>query len=103
MPRELDKNQQFNLVQKFVTNNLTPLGVVADVNAHELEPSNEPDWNPHVHILISTNHIVDGEFSSKITELNKKEFVSNLRKAWADETKLSFRGSRRKSQSRSSK
>lgn len=90
LPRELDKNQQFNLVQKFVTNNLTPLGVVADVNAHELEPSNEPDWNPHVHILISTNHIVDGEFGSKITELNRKEFVSNLRKAWAEETNLAL-------------
>lgn len=86
LPRELDKNQQFNLVHSFVTNNLTPLGVVADVNAHELEATAEPDWNPHVHILITTNHIVDGEFGSKITELNKKEFVTNLRKAWAEET-----------------
>lgn len=90
LPRELTKNQQLNLVQKFVTNNLTPLGVIADVNAHELEPSNEADWNPHVHILITTNHIVDGEFSSKITELNKKEFVTNLRKAWAEETNLAL-------------
>ena len=90
LPRELNKSQQLNLVQKFVTNNLTPLGVVADVNAHELEPSNEPDWNPHVHILISTQHIIDGEFGSKITELNKKEFVTNLRKAWADETNLAL-------------
>ena len=44
LPRELDKNQQFNLVRSFVTNNLTPLGVVADVNAHELEPSNGYCW-----------------------------------------------------------
>jgi len=90
LPRELDKEQQLKLVQDFVSNNLTPLGVVADVNAHELEPSNEPDWNPHVHILISTNQIFDGEFGSKITELNKKEFVSNLREAWADETNLAL-------------
>ncbi len=90
LPRELNKSQQLNLVRKFVSNNLTPLGVVADVNAHELDQSDRPDWNPHVHILISTQHLVDGEFGSKITELNKKEFVTNLRKAWAEETNLAL-------------
>ena len=86
LPRELDSYQQLSLVRSFVSNNLTPLSVVADVNAHELEPSLEPDWNPHVHILITTQLIVDGEFGSKITELNKKEFVTSLREAWAEET-----------------
>ena len=86
LPRELDTSQQQKLVRSFVSNNLTPLGVVADVNAHELEPSKQDDWNPHVHILISTQHLVDGEFGSKITELNKKDFVNRIRVAWAEQT-----------------
>lgn len=90
LPRELDKSQQLNLVRKFVANNLTTLGVVADINAHELEPSNHDDWNPHVHILISTQHLVDGEFGPKITELNNKDFVTRIREAWAEETNLAL-------------
>ncbi len=91
MPRELDTNEQLNLVRKFVAENLTPLGVVADVNAHELAPSvllpsERPDWNPHVHILISTQHIENGEFGKKITELNQKDFVVRLRERWANQT-----------------
>ena len=90
LPRELDKSQQLSLVRKFVANNLTTLGVVADVNAHELNRSDRSDWNPHVHILISTQHLVDGEFGSKITELNKKDFVTKIRQAWADQTNLAL-------------
>ena len=90
LPRELDKVQQLSLVRSFVSNNLTPLGVVADVNAHELEPNKQDDWNPHVHILISTQHLVDGEFGSKITELNKKDFVTKIRVAWAEHTNLAL-------------
>ena len=90
LPRELNTSQQQKLVRSFVSNNLTPLGVVADVNAHELEPSKQDDWNPHVHILISTQHLVDGEFGSKITELNKKDFVTKIREAWAEHTNLAL-------------
>lgn len=91
LPRELDTNEQLNLVRKFVAENLTPLGVVADVNAHELDPSRLPpeeraDWNPHAHILISTQHIENGEFGRKITELNQKDFVLRLRESWANQT-----------------
>ncbi len=91
LPRELDTNEQLNLVRKFVAENLTPLGVVADVNAHELDPSHlspeeRADWNPHAHILISTQHIENGEFGRKITELNQKDFVVRLRESWANQT-----------------
>ncbi|MEL6579117.1 MAG: MobQ family relaxase [Cyanobacteria bacterium J06621_12] len=90
LPRELDKSQQQKLIRSFVANNLTTLGVVADVNAHELDQSDHSDWNPHVHILISTQHLVDGEFGSKITELNKKDFVTKIREAWAEQTNLAL-------------
>ena len=90
LPRELDKLGQQKLVRSFVSNNLTTLGVVADVNAHELDRSDRPDWNPHVHILISTQHLVDGEFGSKITELNKKDFVTRIREAWAEHTNIAL-------------
>lgn len=91
LPRELDTNEQLHLVRKFVTENLTPLGVVADVNAHELDPSLLPSherdrWNPHCHILISTQHIESGSFGKKITQLNQKDFVLQIRKAWAEAT-----------------
>ena len=89
LPRELDINEQLYLVRKFVAENLTPLGVIADINAHELDPNILPaddcdDWNPHCHILISTQHLADGEFGQKITELNDRNFVIGLRKSWAD-------------------
>ena len=105
LPRELDTNQQINLIREFVQDNLISLGVVADINAHELEPSNEPDWNPHVHILISTQHIEGEEFGQKITELNKKDFVVNLRKNWADYTNkaLELAGSKERVDHRSLK
>ena len=90
LPRELDTSQQQKLVRSFVSNNLTPLGVVADVNAHELDQSDRDDWNPHVHILISTQHLVDDEFGSKITELNKKDFVTKIRVAWAEHTNIAL-------------
>ncbi|MEL6578659.1 MAG: MobQ family relaxase [Cyanobacteria bacterium J06621_12] len=89
LPRELDINEQLYLVRKFVAENLTPLGVIADVNAHELDPNILPpdereNWNPHCHILISTQHLVDGEFGPKIVELNDRKFVIDLRKSWAE-------------------
>lgn len=91
LPRELDTNEQLHLVRKFVTENLTPLGVVADINAHELDPSLLPSherdrWNPHCHILISTQHLESGSFGKKITQLNQKDFVLQIRKAWAETT-----------------
>ncbi|MEM6611609.1 MAG: MobQ family relaxase [Cyanobacteria bacterium P01_C01_bin.72] len=89
LPRELDINEQLSLVRKFVAKNLTPLGVIADVNAHELDPSILPkqereNWNPHCHILINTQHLADGEFGQKITQLNNRSFVLDLRESWAD-------------------
>ena len=91
LPREMSRNQQINLLKKFIETELKPLGVVADLNAHELDreavpPANWEDWNPHAHILITTNHIDGDSFGKKITELNKKDFVVNLRKSWADLT-----------------
>lgn len=91
LPRELDTNEQLHLVRKFVAENLTSLGVVADINAHELDPSilsshERNSWNPHCHILISTQHIESLGFGKKITQLNQKDFVLQIRKAWAQTT-----------------
>ncbi len=75
------------MLKKFVNSSLIPLGVIADINCHELDitQSSSPEkWNPHAHILISTRHLVDDDFGLKIKELNKKDFVVSIRKAWSE-------------------
>ena len=91
LPRELEINQQLDLVRKLVAKNLIPLGAIADINAHELDRSILPEeeldnWNPHCHILISTQHLEAEKFGRKITELNQKDFVLKIREAWANLT-----------------
>lgn len=91
LPKELDTNEQLHLVRKFVAQNVTCLGAIADVNAHELDfyslpESDQENWNPHCHILINTQHLNDeGDgFGRKIIELNDKNFLLKLRKSWAN-------------------
>ena len=85
LPRELDRERQIALLRNFVEKELIPLGVVADLNCHELDiaQADSPDnWNPHAHILISTRKLDGDDFGLKISELNQKDFVVSVRQSW---------------------
>lgn len=58
------------------------LGCVADVAIHE----DGTGHNPHVHILLTTRVLTDAGFTAKITALEQRAFVKQVRVRWAELT-----------------
>lgn len=58
------------------------LGCVADIAIHE----DGTGHNPHIHVLLSTRVLTEDGFAGKITALEQRAFVRQVRKRWADLT-----------------
>ncbi|MDJ0634779.1 MAG: MobQ family relaxase [Xenococcaceae cyanobacterium MO_188.B29] len=79
IPVELDRTQQLELVQKFVTEQFVSQGMVADVTFHDLD-----SHNPHAHIMLTMREIDEHGFSPKKNrDWNKRELLEKQREAWA--------------------
>ena len=79
IPVELDRTQQLELVQKFVTEQFVSQGMVADLTFHDLD-----SHNPHAHIMLTMREINEDGFSPKKNrDWNKRELLEKQREAWA--------------------
>ncbi|MEW6598895.1 MAG: MobQ family relaxase [Pseudomonadota bacterium] len=82
LPHELDEVQRRQLVETFARESLVARGMIADVAIHR--PSREgDDRNDHAHILVTTRNVGPAGFGKKNPEWNKREFVTELRREWA--------------------
>ena len=78
LPKELNQEQQKELVKNFVNDNLIDRGLIADLGFHNLEEN-----NPHCHILFTTSKINEQGFGKKDRSLKGKEFLKSIREKWS--------------------
>ncbi len=78
LPKELNLEQQINLVEEFVAKEFTSQGMIADVNIHSLEN------NPHAHIMLTMRELQNDGFGKKVREWNNRENLHTWRKDWAE-------------------
>jgi MobA/MobL family len=84
LPTEIDNQAKWFLTQKFVRDNFTSQGMVADVNVHDIN-----SHNPHVHILLTMRDISEvtptGEivFGLKNRTWNDKKLLERQKQSWA--------------------
>lgn len=89
LPNELAPDDRADLLRGWLRDNLTSLGMVADVAIHDPEPDT-PDAprNPHAHILLTLRQLdpatADGWAKGKAREWNAPETLIGWRASWAD-------------------
>lgn len=82
LPRELSLDQNIELARAFVTGHLVPAGCAVDWAVHSpLDQHGEPQ--PHLHAQITTREISPDGFGKKLRGLDRKNFVTESRRAWA--------------------
>jgi MobA/MobL family len=85
LPTEIDNQAKWLLTQKFVRDNFTSQGMVADVNIHDIN-----SHNPHIHILLTMRDINEitpsGEivFGLKNRTWNDKKLLEQQKASWAN-------------------
>ena len=85
LPTEIDHQAKLLLTQKFIRDNFTSQGMIADVNLHDID-----SHNPHIHILLTMRDISEitpsGEivFGLKNRTWNHKELLERQKESWAN-------------------
>ena len=85
LPTEIDNQAKLLLTQKFVRDNFTSQGMIADVNIHDIN-----SHNPHLHVLLTMRHINEitpsGEivFGLKNRTWNDKKLLERQKESWAN-------------------
>ncbi len=78
LPKELNRDQQWQLVRDYVQDQFVSRRMVADVAVHH-NPG-----NPHAHIMLTMREIgQDGFASKKNRDWNKPELLEQWREQWA--------------------
>lgn len=78
LPRELNREQQVELINDYADYFVKQHKMCVDVSLHD-----KNDGNPHVHLLMTTREINrDGFSDKKIKDLDKKDRVFEWRKEW---------------------
>ncbi len=79
IPRELNRNQQIELVTEYANDLFVNEGMIADVAFHELS-----SHNPHAHIMLTMREIDQEGFNKKKNrDWNKRELLEKQREAWS--------------------
>ena len=84
LPKELNNEQQRELVMEFTRENLVRKGMIAQVSIHEGKGE-----NPHAHLLLSTRKFDQDKMSfekSPVREWGKKDSLKSWRENWATKT-----------------
>lgn len=77
LPRELCRDEQFELARGWAERELVSRGMCADVCMHD-----RGDGNPHAHIMCTTREIGPDGFGAKNRDWNDKALLVDLRKSW---------------------
>lgn len=79
LPKELKLDEHIQIVEKYVTSNFVNEGMCADISIHDKD-----DGNPHFHCLLTTRNISDNGFGNKNREWNKRKYLEQWRREWAN-------------------
>lgn len=79
LPKELSRDDQIELVQRFCEQCFVSKGMCCDLAIHD-----KGDGNPHVHILLTTRKIDKSGFTQKERSWNDRKLLMEWREAWAD-------------------
>lgn len=77
LPRELNLDEQKELVREYAQEQFVNQGMIADINIHHHKD------NPHAHIMLTTRRVSKNGFEEKVRDWNKKEQVIKWREQWA--------------------
>ncbi|MEE0304326.1 MAG: MobQ family relaxase [Senegalimassilia anaerobia] len=80
LPRELCRDEQFDLARGWAERKLVSRGMCADVCMHD-----RGDGNPHAHIMATTREVGPEGFTVKNRDWNDKALLVDLRKSWERE------------------
>lgn len=80
LPRELCRDEQFELARGWAERELVSRGMCADVCMHD-----RGDGNPHAHIMATTREAGPDGFGAKNRDWNDKALLVDLRKSWERE------------------
>jgi len=79
LPRELNREQQVELVRGFLREEFVALGMVVDWSLHD-----EPDKNqPHVHVMLTTRELAPEGFGNQVRAWDQKRMLYRWREEWA--------------------
>lgn len=85
LPRNLDADEQKQVVRDFVKENLTSRGLVADFAIHSPEAS-DGDRNPHAHIMFTLRPVEGDGFGKKLTGringLDDRKVLGDMRNSY---------------------
>jgi hypothetical protein len=86
LPHELTREQQVNLVRRFVEEQCVARGMIADFALHAPSPALGADErNVHAHVMCTTREFVgDGWAKRKNRDWHQTEMIEQWREAWAD-------------------
>ena len=77
LPRELSRDDQWELARSWAERELVDRGMCADVCMHD-----RGDGNPHVHIMATTREVGPDGFTVKNREWNDKNLLLEWHKSW---------------------
>lgn len=77
IPKELDRDQQDDLVRGYAREHFAESGMVADVSIHRGDEN-----NPHAHIMLTTRDLEEDGFGNKNRDWNKTEQLEQWREGW---------------------
>ena len=77
LPRELSREDQWDLAVRFAERQFVERGMVADVCMHD-----KGDGNPHAHIMLTTRAVGEDGFGAKERSWNDRALLVSWREGW---------------------
>ena len=79
LPKELNREQQIELLRNYVQESFVSKGMIADTVIHDTDKG-----NPHAHIMLTMRDITQEGFGKKNREWNNRENIDKWREQLAD-------------------
>lgn len=93
LPSELDLLDNIEIIKRWIKNNYTSRGLVADLcihSEHKDKKTGQGNKNIHAHILVSTRAVDSNGWTEKDREVNSTNYLKIVRKSWADICNFKF-------------
>jgi len=81
LPRELNREEQIDVVREYMLTNFVANGMIADAAIHYPDSGNK---NPHVHAMLSMREVKEDGFGNKERSWNNRQLLCSWREQWAN-------------------
>ncbi|WFS69603.1 MobQ family relaxase (plasmid) [Agrobacterium leguminum] len=83
LPRELDKDEQREVIRSFIRDEFVQHGMIADIAIHNPKASDGLD-QPHAHVMLTMRELTGEGFGKKNRDWNRKDHLERWREKWQD-------------------